>query len=82
VEVIWAGAGTPTPPPITALVDADLLEDVPPDLAELLSLLPQAALSLQDEVQFALHPTLTRVWGWQGRCGQRLGEAPGANDKV
>jgi transposase len=77
-----AGAGTPTPPPVTALVDADLLEEVPPDVAELLSLLPHADLYLQDEVQYAFHPTLTRVWGGQGRRGQRLVEAPGANDKV
>jgi transposase len=68
--------------PVPALVEADLLEEVPPDLDELRSLLPQADLYLQDEVQFAFHPTLTRVWGWKGRRGQRLVEAPGANDKV
>src|SRR5262249_34691254 len=50
--------------------------------AELLSLLPRADLSLQDEVQLAFHPTLTRVWCWQGRRGPRLVAAPGANDKV
>jgi len=77
-----AGAGTPTPPPVPALVDADLLEEVPPDLEDLLSLLPRADLYLQDEVQFTFHPTLTRVWCWKGRRGQRLVEAPGANDKV
>ena len=77
-----AGAGTPTPPPVTALVDADLLEEVPPDVDELLRLLPHADVSLQDEVQFAFHPTRTRVWCWKGRRGQRLVEAPGANDKV
>jgi transposase len=82
VEVILAGAGTPTPPPVPALVEADLLEDVPPDLEELLSFLPHADVYLQDEVQFAFHPTLTRVWCWKGRRGQRLVEAPGANDKV
>jgi hypothetical protein len=59
-----------------------LLEEVPPDLQELLPLLPQADVYLQDEVQFAFHPTLTRVWCRQGRRGQRLVEAPGANDKV
>ena len=74
--MILAGAGTPTPPPVTALVDADLLEDVPPDVAELRSLLPHADLYLQDEVRFAFHPTLTRVWGWKGRRGPRLVEAP------
>lgn len=72
----------PTPPPVTALVEPDLLEAVPPDLQELLPLLPQADVYLQDEVQFAFHPTLTRVWCRQGRRGQRLVEAPGANDKV
>lgn len=77
-----AGAGTPTPPPVTALVEADLLEEVPPDVEELRSLLPHAARSLQDEVQFAFHPTLTRVWCWKGRRGQRRVEAPGANAKV
>ena len=80
--MILAGAGTPTPPPVPALVEADLLEDVPPDVAELRSLLPHADLYLQDEVRFAFHPTLTRVWCWKGRRGQRLVEAPGANDKV
>jgi DDE superfamily endonuclease len=82
VEVILAGAGTPTPPPVTHLVDADLLEDVPPDVDELLRLLPHADVYLQDEVRFAFHPTLTRVWCRQGRRGQRLVEAPGANHKV
>jgi len=82
VEVILAGAGTPTPPPVPALVDADLLEDVPPDVEKLRSLLPRADVYLQDEVRFAFHPTLTRVWCRQGRRGQRLVEAPGANDKV
>ena len=80
--MILAGAGTPTPPPITTLVEADLLTEVPPDLDELLSLLPRADVYLQDEVQFAFHPTLTRVWCRKGRRGQRLVEAPGANDKV
>ncbi|HEY7490716.1 MAG TPA: transposase [Candidatus Tectomicrobia bacterium] len=77
-----AGAGTPTPPPVTALVDADLLEDMPPDVDELLRLLPHADVYLQDEVQFAFHPTLTRVWCRKGRRGQRLVEVPGANEKV
>jgi transposase len=43
---------------------------------------PQADLYLQDEVQFAFHPTLTRVWSRKGRRGQRLVEAPGDNRKV
>ena len=82
MEVILAGAGTPTPPPVTALVEPDLLAEVPPDLDDLLHLLPRADLYLQDEVQFAFHPPLTRVWCRKGRRGQRLVEAPGANDKV
>jgi hypothetical protein len=45
-------------------------------------LLPQADLYLQDEVQFAFHPTLTRVWCRKGRRGQRLVESPGDNRKV
>jgi len=48
----------------------------------LLSRLPQADLYLQDEVQLALHPTLTRVWSRRGRAGQRRVEAPGDNRKI
>jgi transposase len=33
-------------------------------------------------VQFAFHPTLTRVWSRKGRREQRLVEAPGDNRKV
>lgn len=33
-------------------------------------------------MQFAFHPTLTRVWSRRGRRGQRLVEAPGNNRKV
>ena len=66
---------------MTALVDPDLLEDVPPAVDEWLRLLPHADVYRQDEVQLALHPTLTRLWCWKGRRGQRLGEAPGAHDK-
>ena len=82
MEVILAGAGTPTPPPVTALVAPALRDEVPPDLATWLFLLPRAEVYLQDEVQCACHPTLTRVWCRKGRRGQRLVEAPGANDKV
>jgi hypothetical protein len=67
---------------MTALVEADLLAEVPPDLDELLRLLPHADVYLQDEVHLAFHPTLTRVWCRKGRRGQRLVEAPGANDTV
>ncbi|MFL5696840.1 MAG: transposase [Ktedonobacteraceae bacterium] len=48
----------------------------------MLALLAQADLYLQDEIQFAFHPTLTRVWCRKGRRGQRLVEAPGDNRKV
>jgi len=48
----------------------------------LLELLPHADLYLQDEMQVAFHPTLTRVWSRKGRRGQRLVEAPGDNRKV
>jgi hypothetical protein len=41
-----------------------------------------ALLYLQDEMQVAFHPTLTRVWCLKGRRGQRLVEAPGDNRKV
>lgn len=64
------------------MVDAELLEQVPADIAELLRCLPTADVYLQDEVQVAFHPTLTRVWSRKGRRGQRLIEAPGANAKV
>jgi transposase len=67
---------------VTALVEPALLAEVPPDVQSLLDLLPRAALSLQDEIQFAFHPTLTRVWCRKGRRGQRLVAAPGANDKI
>ena len=36
---------------------------------------------LQDEVEVALHPTLTRVWCRKGRRGQRVVEARGNNAK-
>jgi len=47
-----------------------------------LAQLPGADLYLQDEIQFDLHPTLTRVWSRKGRRGQRRVEAPGQNQKV
>ena len=64
------------------LIEADLWSQLPVDVPELLALLPRADLDLQDEVQFAFHPTLTRVWSLKGRRGQRLVEAPGDNRKV
>jgi DDE superfamily endonuclease len=74
---------SPAPPPAADLL-AELanLVDLPPDLPGLLALLPRADLYLQDEVQAALHPTLTRLWSPKGRRGQRLVEAPGTNAKV
>jgi transposase len=61
----------------------DLLspDELPEDLPWLLRLLPRADVYLQDEVEVALHPTLTRVWCPKGRRGQRLVEAPGNNAK-
>jgi hypothetical protein len=61
--------------------DPLLRDDVPEDLPWLLRLLPRADVYLQDEVEVALHPTLTRVWCRTGRRGQRLVEAPGTNAK-
>jgi hypothetical protein len=81
-EVLLAGAAAPEPLPIEYLVEPDLWDQLPADLPALLALLPQADLYLQDEIQFAFHPTLTRVWCLKGRCGQRLVEAPGDNRKV
>ena len=43
--------------------------DLPADVESLMALLPLADLYLQDEVQVALHPTLTRVWCRKGRRG-------------
>jgi transposase len=61
--------------------DPVLRDDLPEDLPWLLRLLPRADVYLQDEVEVALHPTLTRVWSRKGRRGQRLVEAPGNNRK-
>ena len=77
-----AGATAPEPLPVKDLVEADLWSLLPANLPKLLALLPRADLYLQDEVQFAFHPTLMRVWCPKGRRGQRLVEAPGDNRKV
>src|SRR5262249_9596679 len=62
-EALLAAAASPLPPPVADLVpDPVLLDQVPPDLPRLLRLLPTADVYLQDEVEVALHPTLTRVW--------------------
>ncbi len=64
------------------LAELATLIDLPPDLPGLLAELRHADLYLQDEIQVALHPTLTRLWSPKGRRGQRLVEAPGQNAKV
>jgi DDE superfamily endonuclease len=83
VEALLAAAASPLPPPACDLVpDATLADDlVPEDLPRLLELLGRADLYLQDEVEVALHPTLTRVWSRCGRPGQHLVQAPGTNAK-
>ena len=82
MEVLLAGACEQAPPPVTELVGPELLGQLPDDTAELLALLPEADLYLQDEVEFALHPTLTRLWMRSGRRNQTLIQAPGDNRKV
>jgi DDE superfamily endonuclease len=83
VEALLAAAASPVPPPADELIpDATLADDLDPeDLPRLLGLLARADLYLQDEVEVALHPTLTRVWSRAGRAGQRLVQAPGKNFK-
>jgi transposase len=82
VEALLAAAASPEPPPIDDLMPDPLLRDeLPEDLPWLLRVLPRADVYLQDEVEVALHPTLTRVWCRKGRRGQRLVEAPGNNTK-
>jgi hypothetical protein len=83
VEALLGAAASPVPPPADDLIpDATLAEDLfPEDLPRLLGLLARADLYLQDEVEVALHPTLTRVWSRSGRSGQRRVQAPGKNFK-
>jgi DDE superfamily endonuclease len=83
VAALLAAACSPSPPPACELVpDPTLAEELlPDDLPDLLKLLGRADLYLQDEVEVALHPTLTRVWSRRGRAGQRRVQAPGKNDK-
>jgi transposase len=83
VEALLAAASSPVPPPACDLIpDATLADDLfPQDLPRLLGLLERADLYLQDEVEVALHPTLTRVWSRSGRAGQRRVQAPGNNAK-
>ena len=80
--MLLAGATAPDPLPVQDLVEADLWSQLPADLPALLRRLPGADLYLQDEMQVAFHPTLTRVWCRKGRRGQRLVEAPGDNRKL
>src|SRR6266542_2872971 len=81
VEVLLAAAASPVPPPIDELLPDPLLcDEVPEDLSWLLRLLPRADVYLQDEVEVALHPTLTRVWSPKGRRRQSLVETPGNNE--
>ncbi len=80
--MLLAAAASPVPPPINDLLPDPLLRDeVPEDLPWLLRLLPRADVYLQDEVEIALHPTLTRVWSGKGRRRQRLVETPENNEK-
>ena len=83
VEALLGAAASPLPPPAACLVpDATLADDLfPEDLPRLLGLLERADLYLQDEVEVALHPTLTRVWSRSGSAGQRRVQAPGTNAK-
>jgi transposase len=83
VEALLAAAASPVPPPAGDLVPDPTLADelFPADLPRLLDLLEHADLYLQDEVEVALHPTLTRVWSHAGRAGQRRVQAPGTNAK-
>ena len=83
VEALLAAAASLVPPPAACLVpDPTLADDLfPEDLPGLLRLLAHADLYLQDEVEVALHPTLTRIWSRAGRSGQRLVQAPGKNFK-
>jgi DDE superfamily endonuclease len=79
-EALLAAAAAPLPPPAADPVPDPALADLlPEDLPRRLRLLPGADLSLQDEVEVALRPTLTRVGCPKGRRGQRLVEAPGTN---
>ncbi len=72
VEVLLAGTTVSEPLPARPFVEADLWTQLPADLPRLLALLPRADLYPQEEVPFAFHPTLTRVWSWH-----RVGVAKG-----
>ena len=81
--MLLAAAASPVPPPIDDLLPDPLLRDeVPEDLPWLLRLLPRADVYLQDEVEIALHPTLTRVWSPKGRRRQAFGRSAGQQRKA
>ena len=80
--MLLAGATAPASTPASDWIEPDLWDQLPTDVTDLLALLPGADLSLQDEVQIAFHPTLSRLWCPKGRRGQRLVEAPGDNRKA
>ncbi len=82
MEALLAVASPAPPPFLTEILTPERLGGAwSEDVADVLALLPHAALYLQDEVEVALHPTLTRVWCRRGRRGQRRVQAPGTNDK-
>ena len=74
--MLLAGASAPEPLPVEPLVEVDLLDQLPADLAALLALLPQADLYLQDEVQFAFHPTRQPGLVPQGAARATPGRGP------
>jgi hypothetical protein len=83
VEVLEAATTVSEPLPVEPLVEVDLWKQrafrfVPP--ARVVS--RSQSLRGPDEVQFAFHPTLTRLWSLKGRRSQRLIEAPGDNRKA
>jgi hypothetical protein len=70
VEVLFAGGAAPEPLPVHDLVEADLWSQLPVDLPGLLTLLPQADLYLQDEMQVAFHPTPRACGAARGDVGK------------
>ena len=75
----------PVAPPLfdwRSLIDADLWDQVPADVADLIRFLAVSDLYVQDEIKIDLHPTLSRTWSRKGRRGQRRVRAPGQNDTL
>lgn len=83
MEALYAAAVSSVPPPLVDLLPDPLLflDEAPADLSRLVEVLAHADLYVQDEVEIALHPTLTRVWSPTGRRGQRAVQTPGTNQK-